>query len=68
MEPIDILLEKLAAPAQNAFRERGIKELAALTRYRGREIASWSGIDETAKALINETLVEYGYHAKVFDV
>jgi predicted N-acetyltransferase YhbS len=68
MEPIDILLEKLAAPAQNAFRERGIKELAALTRYSGREIASWSGIDETAKALINETLVEYGYHAKVFDV
>jgi predicted N-acetyltransferase YhbS len=68
MEPIDVLLEKLAAPAQNAFRERGVKELAALTRYSGREIASWPGIDETAKAVINETLVKYGYHAKVFDL
>lgn len=67
LEPIDILLEKLAAPAQAGIREHGVKELAGLNRYSGREVASWPGIDETAKAIINATLIEHGYNAKVFD-
>lgn len=67
LESVDVLLEKLAAPAQAGIREHGVKELAGLSRYSGREIASWPGIDETAKAIINATLIENGYHAKVFD-
>ena len=66
LEPIEVLLEKLDTPAQAGIRERGVKELAGLNRYSGHEIASWPGIDETAKAIINATLIEYGHHAKVF--
>ncbi len=66
LEPIDVLLEKLDAPAQARIREHRVKKLAGLNRYSGREIASWPGIDETAKAIINATLLEHGHHAKVF--
>lgn len=66
LESIDVLLEKLAAPAQAAIHERGMKTLAELNRVSGREIASWPGIDESAKAIINATLIERGHHAKVF--
>lgn len=67
LEPIDVLLEKLDAPAQAGIREHGVKHLAGLNRYSGREIASWPGIDEKTKAIINATLIEHGYHAKLFD-
>jgi len=66
LEPIDVLLEKLDAPAQAAIREHGVKELAALVHFSGREIASWSGIDEKAKAIINTTLKEHGLPQKLF--
>lgn len=66
LESIDVLLEKLAAPARVGIVERGVKELAGLSRYSGREIASWPGIGDAAKAIINATLIENGYHAKVF--
>lgn len=66
LEPIDVLLEKLDAPARAGFLEHGVKELATLNRYSGREIASWPGIDEKAKAIINATLREHGYPPKVF--
>ncbi len=66
LKPIDVLLEKLGAPAQAGIREHGVKALAGLNCYSGREIASWPGIDETAKTVINATLVEHGYHKKVF--
>ncbi|NLA61406.1 MAG: GNAT family N-acetyltransferase [Firmicutes bacterium] len=67
LEPVDILLEKLAPPAQEAIRERGIKYLTTLTRFSGLEIASWPGIGETAKAIINDVLVKHGYPPKVFN-
>ena len=63
---IDVLTERLAAPAQAAIRDHGVKELAGLNRYSGREIASWPGIDETAKAVINATLKEHGLAPKLF--
>lgn len=66
MEPIDVLVEKLDTPAKDGIRERGVTKLADLNRYSGREIASWPGIDETAKAVINATLLEHGYHKKAF--
>jgi len=67
LEPIDILVEKLAPPAQEAIRERGIKYLTTLTRLSGVEIASWPGIDEAAKATIDDVLVKHGYPTKVFN-
>lgn len=67
LEPIDILVEKLAPPAQEAIRERGIKYLTTLTRFSGVEIASWPGIDEAAKATVNDVLVKHGYPTKVFN-
>jgi predicted N-acetyltransferase YhbS len=66
LEPIEVLLKRLPVPAQDGFRERGVKILADLNRFSGREIASWPGIDREAQDIINATLVEHGYHAKVF--
>lgn len=66
LESIDVLLEKLATPAQMAIREHGVKTLAGLNRVSGREVGSWPGIDETAKTIINTTLLEHGHHAKAF--
>jgi len=66
LTPVDVLTVRLELAAQKALQERNITVLAWLTRYSGREIASWSGIDEKAMAIINETLKEYGYARKVF--
>jgi predicted N-acetyltransferase YhbS len=63
---IEVLLERLTVPAQAAIKEHGVKELAGLNRYSGREIASWPGVDETAKTVINATLKEHGLAAKIF--
>jgi len=65
LEPIDVLLDRLAPPARDAIREHGVKVLAGFSRFSGREIAAWPGIDEAAKAVINATLKERGYHAKL---
>jgi len=66
LEPVDVLLDRLAACSQAGIRGQGIKNLADLGRYSGREVASWPGIDEAAKITINETLTEYGYPRKTF--
>ncbi len=66
LTPVDVLMERLEAPAQAALRDHGVKVLAGLNRFSGREIASWPGIDEKAKATINETLREHGLPPKVF--
>lgn len=66
LTPIDVLTGKLEPAAQKAFQERNVTILAWLNRYSGREIASWSGIDEKAMTVINETLKEYGYARKLF--
>ena len=63
--PIDTLLKRLPAPAQDAIRRRCVKEIAGLMRYSGREIKAWRGIGEAEMAVINQTLQEYGYAAKV---
>lgn len=63
---VDILTARLEPAARKAFQEHNITALIGLTRYSGREIASWSGIDKKAMVIINETLKEYGYPPKIF--
>ncbi len=58
---IDVLLNKLAAPAKRAIIEHEVKELAALIRFSREEISSWHGIGKNALKVINEVFKEYGY-------
>lgn len=63
---IEVLLKELSPPAQQAFRARqDIQALAWLTRYSGRELLAWEGMDEAALKIVNRILKEHGYAPKL---
>jgi len=56
---IEILLEKLSAPAQRALVNANIKTLEELAKYSEREILGHHGIGKNAMAVIKATLEEH---------
>ena len=65
MIPIGVLLERLPEPARAGFAERGVKWLAELNRFSGREMELWQGMDGAAMETLNRTLTEHGYSRKL---
>lgn len=63
---MEALFDRLEPEAQETIKERGLKHLRDLQRFSGREVASWPGIDDKAKATINATLKEHGLPTKPF--
>ena len=57
---IDILLEKLAAPAQRALVNADIRTLEELAQQTEREILGLHGMGKNAMAVIKATLEEHG--------
>jgi hypothetical protein len=58
--PIDLLLKRLARPAQRAIQAAGIKNLEELSHYREQDIAALHGIGKHGLQTIKTTLAEYG--------
>jgi DNA-directed RNA polymerase alpha subunit len=61
---IEILLEKLSAPAQRALVNANIKTLEELARHTEREILGLHGIGKNAMAVIKATLEEHALALK----
>jgi DNA-directed RNA polymerase alpha subunit len=61
---IEPLLEKLAAPAQRALTDAGIKTLEGLAKNTEGEVLELHGIGKNAMAVIKETLRENGLSLK----
>jgi len=61
---IEILLEKLAAPAQRALLNADIKTLEEVAEHTEREILGLHGIGKNAMAVIKATLDEHGLTLK----
>jgi DNA-directed RNA polymerase alpha subunit len=57
---IDILLNKLAKPAQRAIQNAGIKTLEQLCEYSEKEFSQLHGIGKNAIDITNQILSEYG--------
>jgi DNA-directed RNA polymerase alpha subunit len=57
---IDILLKKLAKPAQRAIENEGIATLEQLTEYSEKEFRELHGIGKNAMNIIKQTLSENG--------
>jgi hypothetical protein len=57
---IDILLKKLASPAQRAIISTGVTTLEALAAMSEAEIRDLHGIGKNALMIIQATLAEYG--------
>lgn len=57
---IEILLERLASPAQRALLNANIKTLEGLAKHSGSEILELHGIGKNALAVIKATLEEQG--------
>ena len=57
---IDVLLDKLASPAQRALQNAGIKTLEQLAKYSEEEIAELHGIGKNAMVVIKSVLKENG--------
>ena len=68
MIPINVLLNKLEPTARQVFINRKTTTLAQLNHVSGREILAWDGIDEDVLEVINQTLREYGYAAKLLPI
>lgn len=62
---IDVLLSRLPEYARAGFYQRGVKTLAVLNRFSGRELLSWDGIDLEAMQIINAVLQENGIAPKL---
>ncbi|MDF2589943.1 MAG: hypothetical protein K0S41_3784 [Anaerocolumna sp.] len=58
--PIDILLKKLAKPAQRAIENEGITTLEQLSEYKEKEFSNLHGIGKNAMNIAIQTLSEYG--------
>lgn len=63
---IGVLLDRLEPRSRQAFIDRKITTLAWLTRFSGREMLTWEGIDEDVLRMINQVLREHGYAEKLF--
>ena len=61
---IDVLLRKLAKPAQRAIQGAGITTLELLSQCSQEEIMALHGIGKNAMRLIQETLAENGLSFK----
>ncbi len=57
---IEVLLEKLAAPAQRALVNANIKTIEELAEHTEREILGLHGIGKNAMVVIKATLEEHG--------
>ncbi len=57
---VEILLEKLAVPAQRAIRGAGVETLEQLSRMTREEALAMHGIGQKATRLVEATLAEYG--------
>jgi DNA-directed RNA polymerase alpha subunit len=55
---IDILLRKLAKPAQRAIQNEGITTLEQLSKYSEREFSELHGIGKNAMNIIKQTMSE----------
>ncbi len=55
---IDILLKKLAKPAQRAIQDAGITRLEDFAKYHEREIRELHGIGRNAMSIINSIMKE----------
>lgn len=58
---IDILLQKLAQPAQRAIRNKGILTLEQLASYPEKEVCEWHGIGQNTLEKMKAVLGENGY-------
>lgn len=66
MTSIELLLDKLPKLAQKSICERKIKTLASLTRFSGRELLCWEGIDENTLLIINEIMISNNLPPRLF--
>lgn len=57
---IEIVLQKLAKPAQRAIQNAGITTIEQLSGYSEKEIAELHGIGKNAVLIIRQILKEYG--------
>jgi hypothetical protein len=57
---INILLQKLAKPAQRAFQNEGISTIEQLSKYSEKEFSELHGIGKNAMSVINQTMSENG--------
>ncbi|WP_042333594.1 DNA-directed RNA polymerase subunit alpha C-terminal domain-containing protein [Desulfosporosinus meridiei] len=57
---IEILLKKLAKPAQRAIQNAGITTIEQLSSYSEKEISELHGIGKNAINVIRQTLNEHG--------
>jgi DNA-directed RNA polymerase alpha subunit len=57
---IDILLKKLAKPAQRAIENEGVTTIEQLTKYSEKEFSELHGIGKNAMNIIKQTLSENG--------
>jgi DNA-directed RNA polymerase alpha subunit len=57
---IDVLLTRLAQPAQRAIQNEGITSIEQITKYSEKEFAKLHGIGKNAMNIIKETLNENG--------
>lgn len=55
---IDILLRKLAKPAQRAIQNEGITAIEQLSKYSEKEFSELHGIGKNAMNIIKQTLSE----------
>lgn len=57
---IDILLEKLAKPAQRAIQNEGITTMEQMLKYSEKEFSELHGIGKNAMTIIKQILNENG--------
>lgn len=57
---IDILLQKLAKPAQRAIQNEGITTIEQLSKYSEKEFSELHGIGKNALSIIKQILKENG--------
>ncbi len=58
---IDILLQKLAKPAQRAIKNEGITTIEQLSKYSEKEFSELHGIGNNAMCIIKQTMSENGF-------
>jgi DNA-directed RNA polymerase alpha subunit len=56
---IDILLQKLAKPAQRAIQNEGITTIEQLSKYSEKEFSELHGIGKNALNITKQTMSEY---------
>lgn len=58
---IDILLQKLAKPAQRAIQNEGITTIEQLSKYSEKEFSELHGIGKNALSITKQILKENGF-------